>query len=237
MYCASSASTIHGYETPFSSNAPRSPRSKTGASLTATGGMGRCGSIVMIPMRDRFRESRPLTYTSTRSSPGRGTAKDGPVQVAIHSRPASASRIRPSLVQPPLAFSMSARLAGAISFDDFDESHEFGVHDMAAVEVTAQVHVHRELERHVVVPQDDAVRVPIRQRQHPGRISMKRVIEREVDAVRQEIGGKAPVSVARKQIKGCFDERPVVTDLEVEDAGRDDDIPSRVEAVFERVDN
>jgi hypothetical protein len=79
MYCAASASTIHGYETPFSSKAPSSPGSNTGVLPATTDEVGSRGSIVMTPMRDRFRESLPVTYTLTTSASARGTAKDAPV--------------------------------------------------------------------------------------------------------------------------------------------------------------
>jgi hypothetical protein len=40
---------------------PNSPMSKTGDSLMASGGLGRSGSMVISPMRERFCASRPVT--------------------------------------------------------------------------------------------------------------------------------------------------------------------------------
>src|SRR5215471_20903876 len=99
MYRTPFTSTTHGYETPFSSNAPSSPTSNTGTSLIHTGLPGLPRSIVAVPIRERLCLSRPVTSTSTIEPDERGIANDAPVYVVIHSRVGSGFRIVPSFDQ------------------------------------------------------------------------------------------------------------------------------------------
>ena len=144
------------------------------------GGEGRSGSIVMTPIRERFARVAArhvdVDHAGLRSWHGEGgTGERGHPLAARVGTPESGR-------------ASSTPLASFSHQSVVHERHEFRVRRRAAsVEVLPKIHVDRELERHVVVPQHHAVRIPVRELQHPRRIGVKRVIEAVVDAVRQEI--------------------------------------------------